>query len=151
MKDKFALIISIIFIIIFNSCESNKPDLNGNWIKVKYFTNSQDSEGKTVETDTLIASVNDEFSLGIYTQIQPRFELFILKKINNKEFIDITDLPGDAKLTGYYEENGVQRKINTIQLRLNESIYNPEDEIMYLIRIESSSEMIEKKLILKIK
>ncbi|MFC0876772.1 hypothetical protein ACE01N_09260 [Saccharicrinis sp. FJH2] len=151
MKDKFALIISIIFIGIFSSCESNKPELKDNWIQLKYFTNNLASEGKTLEADTLIASVNDEFLLSIYTQIQPRFELCILKNINNSEFIEITDLPGEATLTGYYEENGIRRKINTIQIRLNESIFNPEDEIIYLIRIESASEMIEKNLIIKIK
>ena len=151
MTDRLVLLISIILLSTLASCESNKLDLNGNWIKIKYFTNSLDSEGKALETDTLITSVNDEFLLGIYTQIQPQFEASILKKNNDNELIDITDLPGDAKLTAYYEENGVQRKINTIQIRLNENTFNSGDEIMYLIRIESSSEMIEKKLILKIK
>lgn len=150
MKNILFFKILMILLITFASCESERLDLKENWIKVKYFTNSLESDGKAVDTDTVRTSINDEFLLRIYTQIQPKFKLSILINTFAKEFIDITDLPGYATLSGYFEEDGVQRKINTIEVSLDENFFNYGDEIIYLIRIESSSEMIEKKLVIKI-
>lgn len=150
MIKRIGCIISILIYILI-SCESDKLNLDENWIKIKYYTNSLDSERKIIAADTLNVAINDEFILGIYTQSQPGIKSRIFNKTDDDKFTDVTDLPGEATFRGYFEEDGVQRKINEIQLSFNENIFNSGDEVEFLIKVESSSEMIEKNLIIKVK
>lgn len=138
-KGIFAIIIGISTLLI--SCEKNSLDLEGNWIKLKQYEDSLDSEGLIIKSDTLHVNLGDEFLIKIFSQYQPECELIISERVNDSSPNNITDVPDGASLVGYYEENGIERKINEININLNETIFHSEDEITYSIEIRTSSEV----------
>jgi hypothetical protein len=149
-KGIFAIIIGISTLLI--SCKKNNLDLEGNWIKLKQYDSSLDSEGLNIETDTINVNLGDEFSIKIFSQYQPECELMISKRVNDSSLNNITDFPEEAKLVGYYEENGIERKINEIKICLSEPTIKTGDKIEYTFEIKSSSEIkVERRLTLKIK
>jgi len=148
-KGIFAIFIAIS--TLFISCEKNNIDLEGNWIKLKQYEGSLDSEGLVIDTDTLNVNLGDDFLIDIFSQYQSECELIILERVKDRSFINITDLPGGAKLVGYYEENGIERKINEINVNPNEGIFQSGDKITYTIEISTSSAIIvQRKLTIKI-
>jgi len=138
-KGIFTILIGISILLI--SCEKSNLDLEGNWIKLKQYEDSLDSEGLIIETDTINVHLGDEFLLKIFSQYQPECELMISERVNDSSPNNITDFPEGAQLVGYYEENGVERKINEINVCLTESTFSIGDKITYTTEIKSSSEI----------
>jgi hypothetical protein len=149
-KGIFTIFIGI-SILLF-SCEKNNLDLEGNWIKLKQYDDSLDSEGLIIETDTIIINLGNEFLLKIFSQYQPECELIISERINDSSLNNITDFPEGAKLVGYYEENGIERKINEIKVCFTAATFSIGDKITYTTEIKSSSEIkVFRKLTVEIK
>lgn len=149
-KIFFIIIIALVTLLI--SCEKNNLDLEGNWIKLKQYESSIDSEGLSLEADTINVNLGDEFFMKIFSQYQPDYELIISEKVNENSLNNITDFPEGAKLVGYYEENGIERKTNEIRIYFSESTYRPGDRITFTAEIKSSSEIkVLRKLTIEVK
>ena len=114
--------------------------------KIEYQDNHLDFNVEIIDDDTIYSKVGDEYLLNVSMQSQPGFESFIFKRIEDKTLVDITAIPGEATLVGYFEDSGVQRYIYEIQLNLNKSHYKLGCELNYIIQVKSESEILEKKL-----
>jgi hypothetical protein len=145
------LLIIITAGFILNSCENDSSlDFTKSWIEFYQYDNDIDSSGKLIKEDTIMASFTKSFIIRIKTQSNDGSEPTILKQIDKDEFVDITNIPGEANLESNYRDEKGYRQINKIYIELNEDVFSSGQVIRFKTQIGSIEGEITNELCVKI-
>ena len=146
------LLASLFVLVMFPSCNNNSSfDLSESWIEYYKYDDDLDEKGELINQDSIVVSVNDNFIIRIKTQSNDCSFPLILKQTNGSEFVDITNIPGEASLESNYKEGNGYRQINKIYIEPNESVFSKGQSILYKTIIGSINGDIENEIKIKIK